>query len=91
MICCDAEKLSGLLTGLDRGISAYLIVSGMLIERTLRYHNKHQSLFCIECEHQLIPESVVWLVTGVTGELPQQNVAPVLIANQMINPETHKS
>ena len=69
---CDAEKLSGLLSGLGRGISPYLTVTvsvRLRMERTLRYHDKHKGLRSIECVHQLIPESVVWLVTTVTDEL----------------------
>ena len=81
MIYCDAEKLSGLLTGLGRGISSYLTVSVLLlIERTLRYHNEHQVLWSAECVHQLIPESVVWLVTAVTDELRRQLSGCFLIA-----------
>ena len=70
---CKADSLSGL----GRGISPYLtvIVSVRLrMDRTLRYHNKHQGLWSTECAHQLIPVSVeiVWLVTAVTGELRLQ-------------------
>ena len=42
------------------------------MERTLRYNNKHQGLWSTEYVHQLIPESVVWLVTAVTDELRRQ-------------------
>ena len=34
--------------------------------------NEHQGLCFTECVHQLIFESVEWLVTAVTGELQRQ-------------------
>ena len=83
---CDAVRLNGLLTGRDRGISPYLTVSGLLIERTLRYHNEHQGLRCTGWVHQMIPESVEWLVIAVTGEPPQQrsDCYPIEVAGRQM-------
>ena len=57
------------------------------MERTLRYHNKHQGLWSTECVHQLIPESVksVWLVTAVTDvrRMPQVDCSPIAMAGKL--------
>ena len=58
----------------DREIFPYVNLSGLLIERTLRYHNEHQGLNCIGCVHQLKHRLELRLEIAVTGELPPQRL-----------------
>ena len=81
---CEAESLDGL----GRGIFPYPTVSVRLrMERTLRFHNRHQGLWSTDCVHQLIPESVefVWLVTAVTDvrRMPPVDCLPNAMAGKL--------
>ena len=69
---CDAEMVHR-----DREIFPYVNLSGLLIERTLRYHNEHQGLNCTGCVHQLKRRLELRLVIAVTGELPPQRLGSV--------------